>query len=78
MFGPKTLKLLGVSIALLVVGYVLLGIGPEGNHLSRSVAPLVLVATYCVLIPLALLAKDKGQQGGESGRPPKGTGAKGA
>jgi len=76
MFGHKTLKLLGVSIALMVVGYVLLGIGPEDNHLSRSIAPLVLVAAYCVVVPLALLAKNKGPQ--EGGQQPKDAAGKGA
>jgi hypothetical protein len=59
MFTPKNFKILALSIALLVIGYVLLGQGPVDNPLSLSVAPVILVFTYIVMFPLAILAGDK-------------------
>lgn len=49
--------LLVSAIIVGIVGYVLLGIAPVDNHLSWTVAPFVLVISYLVLIPLAVLTK---------------------
>lgn len=59
VFSQKTFKLLGVAVGLLVLGYILLGQGPIYNHLSWTVAPLILFFVYCILLPWAILAKDK-------------------
>jgi len=42
-------KLFGIGMAAIVVGYVLLAVN------NITMAPLLLVAGYCVLIPLAFL-----------------------
>ncbi len=64
LFSSINRKLLIVSLLLLVVGYVLLGQGPLHNPISLTVAPLLLVGVYFVLIPVAILAKgeDKSQK----------------
>jgi len=56
LFSKKNFYLFGLSFVLLVIGYVLLGQGPADNHISKSVAPVVLVAVYCGLIPYAMLS----------------------
>jgi hypothetical protein len=71
IFSSKNLKLFGLSIALLVVGYVLLGQGPVENPLSKTVAPIILVVVYCVLIPYAIMAKSKGPSDEKDGRQQK-------
>jgi hypothetical protein len=55
----KNIKLFGVCLALLVLGYVLLGQGPVDNPLSKTIAPIILVLVYCALIPYAILAGSK-------------------
>lgn len=55
LFSRKNFYLFGLSFALLIAGYFLLGQGPADNHLSKSVAPVILVAVYCGLIPYAML-----------------------
>ena len=55
-FRSINFKLLGLCVVLLVVGYVLLAQGPADNPLSRTVAPVFLVVTYCVLIPFSVVA----------------------
>ena len=58
----KHLKLLGLGIIILVVGYILLAQGPVNNPLSLSVAPILLIGGYCVIIPAAIILKDKEQK----------------
>lgn len=52
-FGRKNYILFGVALAVIVVGFVALSQG------STSLAPILLVAGYCVLVPWAILAKEK-------------------
>ena len=54
--------LIGSGIAVIVIGFLLLatGIGDSwDNPLAVSVAPVVLVIGYCVVIPIAILFGDK-------------------
>ena len=53
--GPAITDLMNRILAWLAVDYVLLGQSPVENHLSKSVAPVILVAVYCGLIPYAIL-----------------------
>ena len=59
IFTSLNIKLFAVSIVFLTVGFVLLGQGPVTNPLSMSVAPVLLVIVYLVLIPIAILARSK-------------------
>jgi hypothetical protein len=52
-------KLLGVAIVALVIGYILLAQGPANNPLSKSVAPIILVISYFVLIPCSIIFAKK-------------------
>ncbi len=56
VFSSTNIKLLVSGIVLLVAGYIFLAQGPVRSPLSWTVAPLVLVAAYCVVIPLAIAA----------------------
>lgn len=61
--------MLGIGVAVIVVGFVLLAMGMNewDNPLSVSVAPVVLVIGYCVIIPLAILRSRSGGSGQENG-----------
>jgi len=74
IFSSKNLKLFWICLALLTVGYILLGQGPVENPLSKTIAPMILVAVYCVLIPYAIMAKSKEQPKGRGGQPQKKSG----
>jgi hypothetical protein len=69
MFDSRNVRLFLLGLGLLVFGYVLLGIGPVDNPITKSVAPIVLVGVYCVLLPVALLVRGKGgdKQQGDKG-----------
>ncbi|HEV7587419.1 MAG TPA: hypothetical protein VGO40_04765 [Longimicrobium sp.] len=48
-FTPKNLALLGAGLAAIILGYVLLGAA------DNTIAPLLLVLGYAVLIPLGII-----------------------
>ncbi len=54
--------LFGVSVLVLLVGYYVLSQGPVDGFLSLTLAPLILVIGYCVLIPLAIMYSGKREE----------------
>ena len=57
--------MIGAGIGVIVVGFVLLATGMStswDNPLAVSVAPVVLVIGYCVVIPIAIMLGDKKQE----------------
>ena len=45
------------------IGYICLAQPPVNGFLSLTLAPLLLVLGYCVIIPYAIMARDKPKQG---------------
>ena len=58
-WGLVNTVLLGLGVAALVTGYMALARG------SITLAPILLVGGYCVLIPAALLWRERGSDAGE-------------
>jgi hypothetical protein len=58
----KNIILVAVGILLLVVGFVCLQQGPADNPVSLTVAPLILVLAYVVVIPMGILFGGKKKQ----------------
>jgi hypothetical protein len=58
-WGIVNTVLLGVGLAALVGGYVALGKG------STTLAPVLLVAGYCVFVPASLLVRGGSAESGE-------------
>ena len=54
--------LFGLGILVLIIGYFLLSIGPWDSFWSRTLAPVVLVVGYLVVIPFAILHGKKGSK----------------
>ena len=50
-----------VGLIVMVIGYLLLSVGPWDNPISRTIAPLVLLLAYLVIFPIAILKKSKKQ-----------------
>ena len=57
-FTSKNLKIFIAGLLVIGLGYVLLSIPPADGFLSLTMAPVVLVLGYCVIIPVSLLFKD--------------------
>jgi hypothetical protein len=47
------------GVVLIIIGYIFLSIGPADGFLSLTLAPIILVLAYCVVIPFSLLYKAK-------------------
>ena len=62
LFTGKQIRVFVIGCIVITVGYIFLAQGPVDNPLSLSWAPLLLIGGYCVLIPVAILLKDKEQK----------------
>ena len=59
MLNKKNIILIAIGVLLLVIGFICLATGPADNPVSLTVAPLILVVAYVVVIPLGILFKGK-------------------
>ena len=48
-----------VAVVTIVIGNIFLSIGPAESTQSLTVAPIILVIGYCVLVPLAIFWRKK-------------------
>lgn len=51
--------LFGIGILLIVLGYIIMGTGETYSFQSLSVAPIILLIGYLVVIPASILYKKK-------------------
>jgi hypothetical protein len=58
----RNYQILGAALACIALGYVALLQKPWDGFLPLVVAPLLLVLGYCVLVPLGILYRQKGEQ----------------
>jgi hypothetical protein len=61
MLNKKNIILVAIGVLLLVIGFICLATGPADNPVSLTVAPLILVIAYIVVIPLGILFSGKKQ-----------------
>ncbi len=61
-FTRKNYIIFGIGILMIIVGYFFLAQGPADSFLSLSVAPVFLVVGYCIIIPIAILYRDRGKE----------------
>jgi len=60
--GKRNFQLFGLGVGLIIIGYWLMSIGPADSVYSRTIAPVILVLSYCIVIPFAILYKDRTRQ----------------
>ncbi len=65
-FTRKNWSLAIAGLAAILLGYVFLRIPPAEGFFSLTLAPVLLVVGYCVLIPMAILVRDRRPEGDES------------
>ncbi|MCR4439788.1 MAG: hypothetical protein QHJ34_10515 [bacterium] len=65
--GKTNYLLAALGLIVIVIGYVCLAQPPVNGFLTLTVAPILLVAGYCVIMPLAILwrGKDRGERRSE-------------
>ena len=58
-FGKRNLLLLSIGLFSIVIGFILMAQEPVDGFLSRTLAPIILVIAYLVIIPISIIAKNK-------------------
>ena len=58
-FSSRNYILLGVGLAVIILGFISLAQGPVNSFWSRTLAPILMVIGYCVLIPIGILLRNK-------------------
>lgn len=58
-FGKRNLYVLTAGILTIIVAFILMAQPPVDGHLSKTVAPIMLVFAYLVIIPTSILIKNK-------------------
>jgi hypothetical protein len=56
-YKRKNYLLFGVGVFVIIVGYLIMYLGEVNSFQSLVISPLLLLAGYIVIIPLALLYK---------------------
>jgi hypothetical protein len=64
-FTRKNWSLFAAGLGVIAMGYLLLGVPPAEGFLSLTLAPILLVLGYCVLVPAAILVRDRGESKGK-------------
>ncbi|MBU0691326.1 hypothetical protein KKH18_05865 [bacterium] len=65
-FTRKNYLILGSGLLILIIGYLCLAQGPHDGFLSLTLAPILLVLGFCVVIPYGIMARDKSVATGTS------------
>ena len=58
-FGKRNMQLLLIGIAILVIGYILMAQPPVDSFWSLTLAPIVLLIAYLIIVPYAILYQEK-------------------
>jgi hypothetical protein len=62
-FGPRNYTWFGIGILVIVIGYISLSMG------SMTLAPILLVAGYCVIIPISIIISSEKKKEAEKPKP---------
>jgi hypothetical protein len=73
--GRENFIIIGGGLAVILAGYLAMLEGSVEGFLPLVLAPILLVAGYCVLIPLGILYRRTSPRKGDSGAEPEIAGA---
>jgi len=66
IIGKKNIILFLIGLLSIVVAFILMAQPPVDGFLSRTLAPVILVIAYLVIIPIAIFIRDKKTDKAES------------
>lgn len=58
----KNYMIIGLGIALIILGYFFMSENSVDGFLPTTVAPVLLIIGYCIIVPVGILYKDKYNQ----------------
>ena len=65
--GKTNYIIFAIAVATLIIGYYFLSIGPADSTESLTLAPIILVIGYVILVPLAIVWRKKAQKSAAPG-----------
>jgi uncharacterized membrane protein HdeD (DUF308 family) len=57
--GQRNISLFLIGLISIVIGFILMAQPPVNGFLSKTLAPIILVIAYLIIIPVAIFIKDK-------------------
>lgn len=57
--GQRNISLFLIGLISIVIGFILMAQPPVNGFLSKTLAPIILVIAYLIIIPFAIFIKDK-------------------
>ena len=58
-FGRENYIIFLIGILVIILGYIFLAQGPADSFWSLTLAPILLVISYCIIIPIAIIYRKK-------------------
>ena len=65
-FSKENYIIFSIGILVIFLGYIFLAQGPADSFWSLTLAPILLVLSYCIIIPISILYRRKAQKEDES------------
>tara|TARA_Y100000590_G_scaffold448118_1_gene584295 strand:+ start:860 stop:1120 length:261 start_codon:yes stop_codon:yes gene_type:complete len=63
-FSSKNYIIFGIGLVMIILGYFVMAMGSVNSFQSLTLAPIMLFIGYLIIIPLALIYRDKSNQSG--------------
>ena len=61
-FSSRNYIIFGIGLVMIILGYFIMEMGSVNSFQSLTLAPIMLFIGYLVIIPLALIYRDKSNQ----------------
>jgi len=61
-FSSKNYIIFGIGLVMIILGYFVMAMGSVNSFQSLTLAPIMLFIGYLIIIPLALIYRDKSNQ----------------
>ncbi|MDW7681064.1 MAG: hypothetical protein SCK70_10895 [bacterium] len=58
-FGKENYILFFIGLLLIVLGYIFMAQGPADSFWSLTLAPILLIFSYCIVIPISIIYRKK-------------------
>ncbi len=67
-FTSLNYQIFGAGLLLIILGYIALAQPPANSFMSLTVAPILLILGYCVVIPFAIMYQKKDSASAQNGK----------
>lgn len=58
-FSRENVIIFLIGILIIILGYIFLAQGPADSFWSLTLAPILLVISYCIIIPISIIYRKK-------------------